>query len=159
MLNGSLLLAMESEHTKEKDATESFSPSNGPGMATTSTTEWTFVASPDLNASYPERDDICTQSPSRARVPWRREDLEARMDAKNRELVAARHVPLIVEEAIGVRLYTGRRHPGAPTCRAPASPCCALNRRCSLVRMRGRAHVRKVQLLVAQPERRPLPAR
>ena len=46
-INGSVLHAMEREHCKEVDSVIEFTTSNSHFSATTSRTEWVFVASPD----------------------------------------------------------------------------------------------------------------
>ena len=129
MISGSLLLAMEAEHCKARDANEAFSPSNGPGMDTTSAIEWAFVVTSEAHSVYPERDDIRRQMPARARKPWTRAELEHRMQPVNGELCAAGHVPLILEEAVGVRLYTGPSQHRTARTQSPFARCIRPERR------------------------------
>ena len=54
---------------------------------------------------YPERGDIARQEWRRKAMPI--EELTRRMASRNKELAAAGHAALVLEEVIGGRLYTG----------------------------------------------------
>ena len=109
MLNGSLLNAMASEHRDQKDASVPFSTSNGVD-GTTSAREWEFVNDPDLNDQerYAERGgDFREAHPDRCRTPMPLEVYEKKMERLNEQLISEGLAPLILEELIGGRLYTG----------------------------------------------------
>ena len=83
VLHGSLVDAMQADHTAQKDADLKFTSSNG--MTTTSALEWEFVDRPDVEAAqargrYPERaafktrageellPELCRRPRSRSRI-------------------------------------------------------------------------------------------
>ena len=110
-MEATLYKAMANEHTDVenlKDVDITFHTTNG--MATTSMLEWEIVTSPSKNreSEYPERTGLREQSPEFCRrfVPLK--ELKERMEADtNRRLIQAEHAPMIEEELIAGRLYTG----------------------------------------------------
>ena len=96
--------AMEREFCEGPDATEPFTTSNG--MTTTSKDEYEFVVRPVEGKAYPERTELLGRMELR-RQALRPEHFKEQLEAKNRELVAGSHPPLIPEEQIAGRLYTG----------------------------------------------------
>ena len=109
-LEGSLLKSLEREHCGLKDANLPFESSNGI-KGTTPAKEWEFVFKPDTAAApdmYAERSgDFRTRHPEWCRNPTSLADMEERMRLKNADLVSAGQTPLILEELIAGRLYTG----------------------------------------------------
>ena len=109
-MEGSLLKSLEREHCGLKDANLPFESSNGI-KGTTPAKEWEFVFNPDTAAApdmYAERSgDFRTRHPEWCRNPTSLADMEERMRLKNADLVSAGQTPLILEELIAGRLYTG----------------------------------------------------
>ena len=95
---------MEREHVHCADSDLIFTTSNG--MRTTSRDEFEFVACPVKGKAYPERDDVRSR-PELCRRPLPPEEFEGSLRLKNKQLRAAGHPELMVEEQIGARLYTG----------------------------------------------------
>ncbi|EOD32716.1 hypothetical protein EMIHUDRAFT_230507 [Emiliania huxleyi CCMP1516] len=111
MVEGSLLKAMETEHCTLKDADEPFDTSNGIEGAT-SKLEWEFVVAPvieDQDSPYAERGgDFRTAHREWCRKPEPLLVYEKKMaDEMNPRLVEAGQAPLIKEELVAGRLYTG----------------------------------------------------
>ena len=106
MLHGSLLAAMEGEHTTEKDSCISFSTPNG--VTTQSATEWEIVIHPSRGMSYPERDGYREKKPQWCRnVKGINDYMDVMERDANQHLRKAGHSELIKEELVGGRLYTG----------------------------------------------------
>ena len=95
---------MEREHCAEDDSDEPFTTSNG--MTTTSRDEFEFVVRPQPGKNYPERRDLQLK-PKLRRQPLPPEALDEVRRIKNKQLRAAGHSELMVEEQIAGRLYTG----------------------------------------------------
>lgn len=130
MFRRSLLAQMAREHTMQADSRMPFDTSNGMKHVT-SELEYEFVVAGvhsvpvqlrDLvqrsagsareavqaTRDYPEREGWRESCPERCRVPISMAELERRMASINSALVAAQHTPLVLEEGVGGRLYTGR---------------------------------------------------
>ena len=103
MLNGSVLSSMDHEHLHSADSHSEFTSSNN--ITTTSAVEWEFVVTPESNKSYPQRGDRGVPCERRAPISWT--ELTALMAVKNADLLKNDHPPLLVEEVVAVRLYTG----------------------------------------------------
>ena len=109
MIDGKLLTAMEHEHCLKEDSTHEFSTSNGIENATPKL-EWEFVVSPKVTEAdrYVERGgsfrdehkDLC-------RKPEPLSMYEAELKKINAKLEDQGQPPVITEELIGGRLYTG----------------------------------------------------
>ena len=95
---------MEREHCARDDSDEPFTTSNG--MTTTSRQEFEFVVTPQPGKAYPERRDLQLK-PKLRRQPLPPAALDEMRRAKNKQLRAAGHSELMVEEQIAGRLYTG----------------------------------------------------
>ena len=95
---------MEREHVHCADSDLIFTTSNG--MKTTSRDEFEFVVCPQKGKAYPEREDVRGR-PELCRRPLPPEEFEGSLRLKNKQLRAAGHPELMVEEQIGARLYTG----------------------------------------------------
>ena len=109
MLGGSLLNAMASEHRDQVDADLPFSTSNGV-VGTTSAREWEFVNDPNVESTerYAERGGTFREThPDRCRKPTPLAHYEEQMRRLNDELQGDGLAPLILEELVGGRLYTG----------------------------------------------------
>jgi hypothetical protein len=107
------MASLEHEHTAAKDAHNKFWSSNG--LQTTSATEWEVVVAPKASMTYPERDGFNRGDPE-CRVPEGLDSYKREMEARNKQLAAAGHAPMVVEELVAGRLYTG------PMC-ARVLPC------------------------------------
>jgi NLR family CARD domain-containing protein 3 len=110
MLEGSLLKAMKLEHCQSKDSSLPFDTSNGIKGAT-SELEWEFVYSPDTSARdrYVERGgNFAEDHPDwcRSAVPLSKYIEKMEIDV-NPRLKNVGQPPLIMEELIAGRLYTG----------------------------------------------------
>ena len=107
MVHGSIMTSMDHEHLQRDDSHREFTSTNG--VATTSALEWEFVASPVAGKNYPQRARPADASgePLRLRAPLTWEALMARMRTKSDELERNGHLPLLIEEVVAVRLYTG----------------------------------------------------
>ena len=110
-MEATLYKAMECEH-KDKavypDVDLLFSTSNG--MKTTSMLEWEIVTSPKKKREevYPERHGLRERSPDHCRKFVPLKELKEIMESDtNRRLIKAEHAPMIEEELIAGRLYTG----------------------------------------------------
>ena len=113
MADGSLLLQMKREHHDPRDAEQLYTSSNG--LSTYPPEEWEFVHNPDMSKVYAERGDRLEygMGPLRDSKPeWCRQRLalasllEA-MASKNKALGECGYAPLMEEEVVGGRLYTG----------------------------------------------------
>lgn len=127
MFRRSLLAQMAREHTMQADSRMPFDTSNGVKHVT-SEHEYEFVVAGVRSVSgkllqddmrdgaervqairdYPEREGWRESCPERCRVPISMAELERRMAIINSALAEAKHTPLVLEEAVGGRLYTGR---------------------------------------------------
>ena len=102
-----LLNTMRSEHCSQSDANLPFSTANGIEGAT-SALEWEFVVEPKGGFDYVERGgDFRVRSPELCRVVKPLAVFHGKMRRLNERLAAKGHVPLITEELVGGRLYTG----------------------------------------------------
>ena len=116
-VRGSLELAMEGEHTSEKDSAVPFSTTNG--VDTKSHVEWEFVVSPQPTQPYPERRGFHTEHPEWCRRPRGIGSMLEAMEVQcNERLRKAGHSELIREELIGGRLCAFTR----------AAPCMPVSR-------------------------------
>ena len=112
MIDGSLLNTMKAEHCDQADAMEPFNTSNGI-EGVTSKMEWEFVVQPDTTATepgsmYKERGgDFIATHREWCRVPTALTVYEEKMEEKNVELEEQGQTPLIREELVAGRLYTG----------------------------------------------------
>ena len=104
LLNGSVRASMADEHMNRPDSHTPFSSSNG--LTTTSMDEWEVAIEPKAGRVYPERTSFPEGDP-RCRSPLPLEALLPAMDEHNAKLVAGGHAPMVAEEALGGRLYTG----------------------------------------------------
>jgi len=104
VLSGSLLRSMEVEHCDAKDSAAPFTSSNG--LTTCSKVEYELVTCPKLGKLYPERESLPPVHPHRRNV-WDLERLQREIERINECLRADKHTELIIEEAVGGRLYTG----------------------------------------------------
>ena len=95
MLDGSLKKAMQAEHCDKGDSTAPFSTSNGMDNVT-SRAEWEFVTKPREVVEYTERGcEFQERHPG-----WRRKktpfgEYQAKMEAKNMELLARGHTQMV----------------------------------------------------------------
>ena len=110
MIHGSITMAMEADHCQHQDSTVAFQSSNG--ASTTAAQEWEIVYDPQPGKSYPERNAFRTRAgeelfPERCRHTMLPSLLRERMEEQNLRLDAAGHVPMVLDEAIAGRLYTG----------------------------------------------------
>ena len=96
--------AMRREFCEGADADNVFTTSNG--ITTTSREEYEFVAHPVEGKAYPERKELIGR-PELRRRPLRPDHFKEQLERKNAELVAGLHSPLIEEETVAGRLYTG----------------------------------------------------
>lgn len=115
----SLMKQMDNEHHDPRDGREEFESNNG--VVTTSEDEWEFVATPDMERAgggpkepYAERYDregperaLRATKPEWCRQPWPYAKLLAAATTQNAALEAAGYAPLVEEELVGGRLYTG----------------------------------------------------
>jgi hypothetical protein len=104
---GSILKSMGREHTTEADSSVPFNTSNGM-FGVTSREEWEFVADPSPGEVYLERQSFRSEESAglqRKAIPLK--EMEGRMDGINARLTERRFAPMIVEELVGGRLYTG----------------------------------------------------
>jgi len=101
---------MEREHTAAADSDVEFTTGNY-AVTTKPKFEWWFVADPenkDRPESWPDEQALLRESaPDRMRKPLPIRELERKLADKNRELQALREPKLLLDEAIGARLYTG----------------------------------------------------
>ena len=155
--------AMAAEHTSRGDSHDAFTTKNYQ-MTTTSETEWRFVAEPDAPPAggWPVEPKLVrvwnerrqqsahqltrqptrtTQAPlesgARPREPMPLEELEAQLETPqlNGKLQQMKEPEVVLEEAIGARLYTGvsaplSNLPQPPLFpwRPPLLPCCCSRR-------------------------------
>ena len=105
-LNGSLLESMKAEHCEEKDAHLPFDTSNGIKGAT-SALEWEFITAPTTITNYVERGGFREKHPDKCRKAEALAIYEEKMRLKNEELTKHGGTPLILEELVAGRAYTG----------------------------------------------------
>ena len=113
MVEGSLLLQMKREHHDPRDAQQLYTSTNG--VSTYPPDEWEFVCEPDMSKVYAERGDrkefgmgpLRSSKPEWCRQPLERARLLEEMAAKNAALQQCGYAPLMEEEVVGGRLYTG----------------------------------------------------
>lgn len=102
--------AMQREHTDSADSTDEFVTTNYK-VRTTPKTEWRFVANPELlNGEWPKEDrtlDEFVRTPERMRSTMPSREVEAKLKSVNEQLRAIGADLLLLEEALGARLYTG----------------------------------------------------
>ena len=106
-LNGSLMASMKAEHCERKDATMPFDTSNGIVGATPSR-EWEFITEFAVGVDYVERGgDFRERHPDWCRKAEPLAVYEEKMRLKNEELAKHGGTPLILEELVAGRAYTG----------------------------------------------------
>ena len=104
-----VLIAMTNEHTLMEDSSEPFTAGNYV-IKTTSEVEWRFVADPTKapKGGWPkETKNQRIGDASVERMPMPLKDLRSKRSAKNARLKLLGEPELMIEEAIGSRLYTG----------------------------------------------------
>jgi NLR family CARD domain-containing protein 3 len=110
--NPELHETMRAEHSHRIDSNRRFTATNY-GVETTSAKEWLFVDSPDEvsvhNTNGQPRWAVETklEDPDHRRAPLPAERLHELMKEKNAQLENIHQAPLIKEEVLGSRLYTG----------------------------------------------------
>jgi len=110
---------MMEEHTARSDSKKEFKSPNY-GVTTTSEVEWKFVAKPDDPVEHwPREEKLVHYIPKRGgsgsqrlpklvhRSPMLLPQLQSEMDERNRRLREMKEPELVLEEALGARLYTG----------------------------------------------------
>ena len=114
MIDASLLKAMAAEHCGKGDCDMPFNTSNGMEDVT-SKEEWEFVVEPDAGKEYKERGGGFREE----HREWCRRAIllsvyEEKMEEVNAMLLSKKHTPMVKEELVGGRLYTGpvRAHDG-----------------------------------------------
>ena len=97
---------MEAEHLRGEESEEEFATANY-GITTTSEIEWRFVVSDAAELTWPEESvaKLADRSKVRQWKPLRA--FRGAVDDRNRQLETAGQPPIIDEELIGARLYTG----------------------------------------------------
>ena len=113
LFNGKLDESMKQEHTARDDSSLEFTSSNG--VTTTSATEWEVAIAPVTARAYPDRVSFAPDDPRR-RVPQAIEELLPAMDERNKRLEANKQTPMVTDELIAAKLYTG------PMCGASPHP-------------------------------------
>ena len=104
---GSLLRQMQREHCEEADSLEPFSTTNGIENAT-SECEYFFVVDHKRKDGFPERGgSFREEHPEWCRRAIPLSAFDEQMRARNSELVSGGHTPLVHEELVAGRLYTG----------------------------------------------------
>ena len=119
-----LMEAMESEHRRSADSQEAFISSNY-GISTTSETEWLYVVDPDGGMAHLGIDSWPSEQHS---IEWEHKRqhrnasplaaFEAARHDVNRQFRAMEEPPLMLEELIGARMYTGCARPHSYSPRA-----------------------------------------
>eukprot|EP00966_Prymnesium_polylepis_P098240 2275265-Prymnesium_polylepis.1 len=99
------MAAMKREHTECPDAKTIFTTSNG--CTSDSASEWQFVVEPQQDRVYPERAGFAEAHPQWCRRPLQLEHFKPKMDEINGLLLGMSQEPIIVEELVSARLYTG----------------------------------------------------
>ena len=106
MMEGTIRKTMEFEHCQQLDSYEKFDTSNG--ATSFSAVEWEFVLLPVLNQLYSERGEFEEESKRHLRrKPISFKELEQRVEERNDMLAACKHTPMVIDEAIAGRLYSG----------------------------------------------------
>lgn len=100
-----VMAGMEREHTAAADSHNHFTAPNY-GVTTMPIVEWWFVVDPGRDVAWPIEVELA-KSPERRRKPMAWRDLDAAVARQNVRLHSLGQPPLMVEEAIGARLYTG----------------------------------------------------
>jgi hypothetical protein len=120
---GSIMRAMEMEHTNEADSHLPFDTSNGMS-GVTSAEEWEFVSGPHMeDRSYKERALIALEHPDWRRAQLPPDELHERMMECNGRLASRGQSSLIIEEVVGARLCArARPPPPSETRRLHSSP-------------------------------------
>ena len=124
---------MADEHCDRGDSDQEFTTGNY-GITTTSRLEWSFVTDldgvPDASLArerWPDESPDKLPDRKRCRQPMPLATLVAAMEARNEQLRGANQPPLVEEEAIAARLYTG-----------PVRPChCSHPCTCRVIPMHG----------------------
>ena len=96
--------AMEREHTMAADSNKDFTTPNYE-VTTKPEIEWSFVVEPTQNVEWPIEKKL--EPPAVPRTPLSMRQLESLLRQKNEELERVQAAHLLLEEAIGARLYTG----------------------------------------------------
>ena len=104
LFHGKLDESMKQEHTACDDSSLEFTSSNG--VTTTSATEWEVAIAPQVEVAYPDRESFAVDDPRR-RVPRAIEELLPAMAERNERLEAHKQTPMVKDELIAARLYTG----------------------------------------------------
>jgi hypothetical protein len=109
-MEATLFKAMENEHADPglKDTQIRFKSTNG--VETTSAIEWEIVVHPNKKHlhMYPERDGFRDRNPELCRKYISLEEMKDKMtNDTNKRLIKHDHAPMIEEELIAGRLYTG----------------------------------------------------
>ena len=98
--------AMENEHMRSEDSLDNFTTYNY-NITTTPQLEWRFVVVPsDPPAGGWPKETIVMEDYSKMRQPLSRPELVRRCDEVNEKLSTIYEKPLMLEEAIGGRMYT-----------------------------------------------------
>jgi len=92
---------MRGEHTAKEDANKEFTTSNYE-VTTTSAIEWKFVTEPDAVIDWPKE-----QKGAMRRAPMPLSELQSEMEERNKRLREMKEPVLMLDEALGARLYTG----------------------------------------------------
>ena len=107
MIDASLLKAMEVEHCGKGDCDMPFTTSNGMEDVT-SKEEWEFVVEPEDGKAYKERGGgFREEHPEWCRRAIPLDVYEKEMERINAMLESKKHTPMVIEELVGGRLYTG----------------------------------------------------
>ena len=107
-----LLETMRKEHTESVDSRDEFAAGNY-GTTTTSEIEWWFVVDPEHGlrrlgrAGWPDESKLRASHPERCRKPTPLVQLGFEMQRLNTALTEMEAEPLIEEELLATRLYTG----------------------------------------------------
>ena len=104
MVQGRLDTSMKQEHTGCRDSKVEFTSSNR--VTTTSETEWEVVEAPQPAKDYPDRATFARSDPRRRR-PQAIEELLPKMEEQNQRLAAIHQSPMVKEELLAARLYSG----------------------------------------------------
>ena len=109
VVRGSVLNGMKAEHCEKRDSPKAFtrtpggqagsSSNGGGGTEATPQQEWEIVVAPEEGRSYGGGQSLREGKPLK--------HYEKQMRRKNAELARLQHTPLIIEEVVGIRLYTG----------------------------------------------------
>ena len=103
LVQGSLGLSMEREHTACDDVDLTFTSSNG--VTTSTRLEWEVVVAPIEGKRYPER--ARGRGMEGERNVRSLQELLPAMEERNRQLQAAKHSPMGEDELVAGRMYTG----------------------------------------------------